>query len=127
MITAVEDLKGAGLATDVLRTAEMYDVGNKGKQEEFQKKKSITRFKREFSRAFQVLELRAQQRYFEAVQQESNTRQLLIRRQSSILHQYGTQLRAFLDDQLKIVRKLSKKKDAYKVRLEGCLGFGIFF
>ena len=47
---------------------------------------------------------------------------MLIRRQSAILHQYSSQLRQFLDEQLKIVRKLSKKKEAYKIRLEGCLG-----
>jgi len=103
--------------TDVLRTSEMQDmIKNKSREQ-----KPLQEFYRHADQVLKLLEYKANKKYYQYLQIESERRQDLLRKQNDVLHDYVCELETEFSRVMELIHKNRAKKELMLRKLAGLL------
>lgn len=119
LVSAVErEMDDDSVIADVLRTSEMQDaVKNKHGREQ----KPVQEFFRHADEVVKMLEFKANKKYYQYLQIESEQRQELLRSQNEVLHDYVCELETEFTKVMELIHKNRAKKEVMLTKLAGLL------
>eukprot|EP00928_Gymnodinium_smaydae_P005980 TRINITY_DN12077_c0_g3_i1.p1 TRINITY_DN12077_c0_g3~~TRINITY_DN12077_c0_g3_i1.p1 ORF type:complete len:1726 (-),score=379.63 TRINITY_DN12077_c0_g3_i1:166-5343(-) len=122
LLTAIErEMSDESIVTEVLRTSDMAELS---KADTSSDKKSLTAFYEQADRVLDLLEFKARRKYYNCLQQESESRQDMLRRQNDVMYDYVSELEREFTRVMGSIHSLKAKKHSMLTKLAGILGGG---
>ena len=126
LVTQIEqELDDDAVMTEVLRTTDMLEASQKGggvfKAEYPYMKEAFLNFYSLSSNVLSILEYKAKEKWFKALEEESISRLDAFRRQNDILHDYACQLESEFSSIMQKIQLFKTKKEAILGKLAGVL------
>lgn len=112
------EMDDESIVTEVLRTSEMQDVV---KNKQSREQKPLQEFYRHADEVLKMLEYKANKKYYQYLQIESEQRQELLRSQNEVLHDYVCELETEFSKVMELIHKNRAKKEVMLTKLAGLL------
>merc|ERR1712232_188274 len=111
------------LITEVLRTSDMQDTGQSkdGGDSGGRDKKPLTVFRDQANQVLNLLEYKSRKKYYQCLQQESESRREQFNKQNEVLFDYATELEREFTRVMDSIHSLKDKKQSMLTKLAGLL------
>lgn len=124
LLTQIEhEMDDESVVTEVLRTSDMQET-HRGQGP--QKQDSLNNFYTSVLDILSILECKAKQKWYRCLQEESESRLTMFRKQNDILHDYACELEAAFSDIMQKIAVFKAKKDMMITKLSGLLDKGSY-